>query len=138
MSHRTATAYRRRNSFPAPLPISRILTMLPLERVQSLCFRVSTRAAVLALVAFGVAACGRGGPATGAAPGAAMAMPVEVTTLTPKPVDQVTEFVATIKSRHSTTIQPQVEGYITKIDVKSGDRVSPGTVLFEIDAASQQ
>jgi RND family efflux transporter MFP subunit len=111
--------------------------MLPLERVQSLCFRVSTRAAVLALVAFGVAACGRGGPATGAAP-AAMAMPVEVTTLTPKPVDQVTEFVATIKSRHSTTIQPQVEGYITKIDVKSGDRVSPGTVLFEIDAASQQ
>jgi multidrug resistance efflux pump len=46
--------------------------------------------------------------------------------------------VATIKSRHSTTIQPQVEGYITKIDVKSGDRVSPGTVLFEIDAASQQ
>jgi RND family efflux transporter MFP subunit len=117
--------------------------MLPLERVQSLCFRLSTRAAVPALVALGVAACGLGGPAPGAAPGAgagpaAMAMPVEVATLTPKPVEQITEFVATIKSRHSTTIQPQVEGYITKIDVKSGDRVSPGTVLFEIDAASQQ
>jgi RND family efflux transporter MFP subunit len=117
--------------------------MPSLERVQSLCFRFSTRAAVLALVALGVAACGLGGPAPGAAPGAgagpaAMAMPVEVATLTPKPVEQITEFVATIKSRHSTTIQPQVEGYITKIDVKSGDRVSPGTVLFEIDAASQQ
>jgi RND family efflux transporter MFP subunit len=67
-----------------------------------------------------------------------MAMPVEVMTLAPKPVEQLTEFVGTIKSRHSTTVMPQVEGYITKINVKSGDRVTKGTVLLEIDDASQE
>ena len=69
--------------------------------------------------------------------GPPMAMPVEVITLEPKPVEQLTEFVGTIKSRHSTTVMPQVEGYITKINVKSGDRVSKGAVLLEIDDASQ-
>ena len=66
------------------------------------------------------------------------AMPVEVLTLETKPVEQMTEFIGTIKSRHSITMQPQVEGFITRIAVKSGDRVSAGTVLMEIDAASQQ
>ena len=31
-----------------------------------------------------------------------------------------------------------MEGFLLKINVKSGDRVAPGTVLFEIDATSQQ
>ena len=53
-------------------------------------------------------------------------MPVEIVTLAPKPVEQTGEFVGTIKSRKSTTIQPQAEGIITHISVKSGDRVSPG------------
>ena len=46
--------------------------------------------------------------------------------------------MGTIKSLHSITIQPQAEGFLTRIAVKSGDRVTPGTLLFEIDAASQQ
>jgi RND family efflux transporter MFP subunit len=65
-------------------------------------------------------------------------MPVEVIKLQPKPIEQSTDFVGTIKSRHSTTVMPQVEGFLTSIDVKSGDRVSPGTVLMQVDAASQQ
>jgi RND family efflux transporter MFP subunit len=65
-------------------------------------------------------------------------MPVDIITLEAKPVEQSTEFVGTIKSRHSITIQPQVEGFITRIAVKSGDRVRPGAVLMEIDATSQQ
>lgn len=65
-------------------------------------------------------------------------MPVEVITLEPKPVEQVGEFVGTVKSRRSTTIQPQAEGFITRIAVKSGDRVAPGAVLFEIDATTQR
>ena len=79
-------------------------------------------------------------PAAGAGGGrgAAMALPVEAVTLAPKPVEQVTEFVGTIKSRHSITIQPQVEGFLTRIAVKSGDRVRPGAVLMEIDAGPQQ
>ena len=65
-------------------------------------------------------------------------MPVEVVTLVERPVEQTTEFVGTIKSRRSTTVQPQVEGFVTRILVRSGDRVRPGTALMLIDAGMQQ
>jgi len=65
-------------------------------------------------------------------------MPVEMVTLAQKPIEQAGEFVGTVKSRRSTTIQPQAEGFITRILVKAGDRVAAGTPLFEIDATSQQ
>jgi RND family efflux transporter MFP subunit len=65
-------------------------------------------------------------------------MPVEAVALANKPVEQATEFIASLKSRRSTTIQPQVEGIVTKIAVRSGERVSTGAVLFEIDAARQE
>ena len=90
------------------------------------------------------AACGGGGgsapPAGGAPAGgaAAMALPVQIETLDAKPIEQVSEFVGTIKSRRSTTIQPQVEGLITHIHVKSGDRVKAGADLMEIDSRPQQ
>ncbi len=65
-------------------------------------------------------------------------MGVEVVTLTERPVEQTTEHIGTVKSRRSTTIQPQVEGFITRIVVRSGDRVRPGSVLMEIDSGRQQ
>jgi RND family efflux transporter MFP subunit len=65
-------------------------------------------------------------------------MPVEIQALEMKPVERSTEFVGTIKSRHTVTVQPQVEGFITRINVVSGARVRPGAVLMEIDATSQQ
>ena len=65
-------------------------------------------------------------------------VPVEMLTLAEKPVEQSGEFVGTLRSRRSVTVQSQVEGFITRIHVKSGDRVAPGTVLFDIDASSQQ
>lgn len=76
---------------------------------------------------------GPGGPGGGMPP-----MPVEIVTLAPKPVEQTTEFVATLKSRRSSTIQPQVEGFVTRIAVRSGERVAQGAVLFEVDSAPQQ
>ena len=90
-------------------------------------------AALIALIA-GATACGGGKPAGGAYP----AMPVEVVTLAERPVEQTTEFVATVKSRRSTTVQPQVEGFVTRILVRSGDRVRPGTPLMQIDSGMQQ
>src|SRR6202050_4662387 len=48
------------------------------------------------------------------------------------------EYLATLKSRNSATINPQVEGSITKIFVKSGDRVAAGKSLMEIDPIKQQ
>jgi multidrug efflux pump subunit AcrA (membrane-fusion protein) len=83
-------------------------------------------------------ACGRGNPQAGPPGGGPPAMPVEVVTLTERPVEQSTEFVGTVKSRGSTTVQPPAEGFITSIKVRSGDRVRPGTVLMHIDAGMQQ
>lgn len=64
--------------------------------------------------------------------------PVGMVTLELNPVEQTTEFVASLKSRNSVTVQPQVDGLITKIHVRSGNRVAAGATLFEIDAAQQQ
>jgi len=59
-----------------------------------------------------VPACAGGnGAAPGGPPGGGRGpMPVEMVTLAPKPVEQTTEFVGTIKSRRSTTIQPRSRG----------------------------
>ena len=65
-------------------------------------------------------------------------MAVEMVTLEAKPVEQTTEFVGTVKSRRSTDIQPQVEGFITRIVAKPGQRVNAGTVLMEIDSRVPQ
>jgi len=65
-------------------------------------------------------------------------MPVETLTLAQKPVEQTSAYVGTLKSRRSTTIQPQVEGFLTRIAVRSGQPVKQGAVLFEIDSAPQQ
>jgi RND family efflux transporter MFP subunit len=53
-------------------------------------------------------------------------------------VQETSEYVATIKSRNSATIQPQVEGQITKIFVRSGERVRAGAPLLEIDPLKQR
>jgi RND family efflux transporter MFP subunit len=65
-------------------------------------------------------------------------MPVDIITLTAKPVEQSSEYVASLKSRRSSTIQPEVEGFITRIAVRSGQNVPQGAVLFEIDSAPEQ
>lgn len=93
----------------------------------------------LILGALIVAACG-GAPQDGAG-GQGGGMPpsaVEMVTLAEKPVEQTTEFVASLKSRNSVTLHPQVDGIITRIHVRSGDRVAAGATLFEIDSAQQQ
>ena len=94
-------------------------------------------AAVMAVIAC-LAACGNGGAAADGPPAAMMAMGVEAVTLAPKPVERATEYVATVRSRRSTTIQPQVEGFITAIMVRPGQRVGRGTPLIQIDAGRQQ
>jgi RND family efflux transporter MFP subunit len=99
-------------------------------------------AALAACVLAVASACGsapQGQPgAAGGGRGAGQPAAVELQTLAERPVVRSSEFVGTLRSRLSTTVQAQVEGFITRIAVKSGDRVQPGDVLFEIDAASQQ
>ena len=63
---------------------------------------------------------------------------VKVMAAEPRTVEDTSEYVATIKSRNSATIQPQVEGQITRIFVRSGERVREGAPLLEIDPLKQQ
>jgi RND family efflux transporter MFP subunit len=53
-------------------------------------------------------------------------------------VDETSEYVATLKSRGSVAIMPQVEGHITNIFVRSGARVAAGAPLMQIDPVKQQ
>jgi RND family efflux transporter MFP subunit len=65
-------------------------------------------------------------------------MPVRTITVALQPVEQSSEYMATIKSRRSATIMPQVSGLITEILVRSGDRVRAGQILMKIDPRQQQ
>ena len=65
-------------------------------------------------------------------------LPVKTQTISLAPVPRVDEYVATIKSRRSASIQPQVDGSLTRILVKSGDHVHTGQVLMTIDPLKQQ
>jgi RND family efflux transporter MFP subunit len=64
-------------------------------------------------------------------------MPVQVAPVTLSPVPTSDTYVATIKSRRSSTMQPQVDGNLVKIFVKSGDVVKSGQVLMRIDPLKQ-
>jgi len=74
-----------------------------------------------------------------AAPPAAgpRAFPVAVASVTLNPVPQSDTFVSTIKSRRSATLQPQVDGNITHINVVSGATVKAGALLMQIDPLKQ-
>jgi len=76
-------------------------------------------------------AAGDGGPQM-------QALPVQTVTVTMAPVAQSSEYVATIKSRRSTQLLPQVSGQLTDIRVHSGDQVKAGQLLMEIDARQQR
>jgi len=65
-------------------------------------------------------------------------MPVQVRIAASARISDTTEYLSILKSRHSAAINPQVEGQITKILVKSGDQVTAGTPLLQIDPLKQE
>jgi RND family efflux transporter MFP subunit len=98
---------------------------------------VAVEAAGLWGLAALVAGCGKtsaGDPAAGGM----QAMPVQVQVAKAQKIPDATEYLSILKSRHSATINPQVEGQITKIFVKSGDHVRVGTPLLQIDPLKQE
>jgi RND family efflux transporter MFP subunit len=64
-------------------------------------------------------------------------MPVMVAPVSLSPVPTGDTYVATIKSRRSSTMQPQVDGNLVKIFVKSGQAVKAGQPLMRIDPLKQ-
>jgi len=96
------------------------------------------RLALLILLISAMIACSGNAKPSQQAGGGFQAMPVKVMDAKPVPVNDASEYVATLKSRDSAVIMPQVEGQITQIFVHSGDRVSAGSELIEIDPLKQQ
>ena len=87
-------------------------------------------AAAASLLMLSVGACRR----SQAGPAQAQGFPpasVQIVRAGLAPLDDATEYVATLKSLHSTTIQPQIDGQIVEIFVKSGDRVNQGARLLQ-------
>ena len=70
--------------------------------------------------------------------GSAPAMSVQVQIAPSVKIPETTEYLSILKSRHSAAINPQVEGQITRIFVKSGDHVQGGTPLLQIDPMKQE
>jgi RND family efflux transporter MFP subunit len=99
----------------------------------------------LGRVAPGLLAVALGGLAPGACTGGKGAaaqrprgVPVKVEAARQQSVDVTSEYVATLRSRQSTAVMPQVDGQVTRIFVHAGDQVTPGTPLLQIDPEKQQ
>lgn len=95
--------------------------------------------ALLAVLCLLLGACS-GKPKQQAGPGGpgGRAFPVKVQTVKLQPVGQFTDYLATLTSRNSSVLQPDVDGQVTKIFVHSGQRVARGTALLEINPNKQQ
>ena len=83
-----------------------------------------------------VAGCGNN--ANAGKPSGPQAFPVKVITAHEQMVPFSTDYLATLRSRNSAVLQPQVEGDITRIFVHSGERVEAGAPVLEIDPRKQQ
>jgi RND family efflux transporter MFP subunit len=102
-------------------------------------YRAARAAAFLAIAAILAGSCADGGGQAGqGAPQGPPPTPVKLVDARTTPIEDATEYVATLKSLRSTSIKPQIDGQITQIFVKSGDRVADGARLMQIDPQRQQ
>src|SRR6266481_4895997 len=98
--------------------------------------KLTIEAVVWIALATLVAGCGDGAKA--GPPAGPQAFPVKVMTAQAETVPLSTDYLATLRSRNGATLQPLVEGDITKIFVNSGQRVTAGAPILEIDPRKQQ
>lgn len=99
---------------------------------------VTNAVAVIALAAIITLCSGCSNQASADHPAGPPAFPVKTITAEAKPAPLATEYLATLKSRDASALQPQVEGDITRIFVASGQRLDAGAAILEIDPRKQQ
>lgn len=75
----------------------------------------------------------QGGPGAGG-----QGLPVKTELAKEQQVPDYTEYIATLQSRGSAILQPEVEGQIVKIFVHAGAKVSEGQPLIQIDPRKQE
>jgi RND family efflux transporter MFP subunit len=92
---------------------------------------------MIAVLALLTVACGCAKPAAKPTAGFA-AMPVKSQVVEPISIPDSSEYLSTLKSRQSAAINPQVEGWIVKILVHSGEHVQQGQTLMAIDPQVQE
>ncbi len=63
---------------------------------------------------------------------------MDIVTLAPKPIEEASDFIATLRSLRSTHGPAGSRRHVTRIFVKAGDRVREGTPLVQINAERQQ
>ena len=85
-------------------------------------------------------ACNREQQAGAAQRGGGQARPAAVKTIVLRPTEipNSSEYVGTMKSRRSIDLNPQVDGQITEIFVKSGDALKAGAAVMQIDPLKQE
>ncbi|MBD2342316.1 efflux RND transporter periplasmic adaptor subunit [Calothrix sp. FACHB-156] len=53
-------------------------------------------------------------------------------------IQESSDFIANLESRRSVRLQPRIQGQVTQIFVRSGDRVAEGTPIIQVDPRQQQ
>jgi RND family efflux transporter MFP subunit len=113
-------------------------TELPVSPADSRVSQSSRAVWLLMCMAAGLAVGCTKGASNPSAAEAPQAFPVQVQVTPSVKIPDATEYLSILKSRRSANINPQVEGQVTKIFVKSGDHVSVGTPLMQIDPLKQE
>ncbi|AVH72116.1 efflux RND transporter periplasmic adaptor subunit [Nostoc sp. 'Lobaria pulmonaria (5183) cyanobiont'] len=75
------------------------------------------------------------------APSTANAQPqgvrVKISTVQSGIIEESSDFIASLKSLRSVTLQPRIQGQVTQILVKSGDPIVEGAAILQVDSTSQ-
>lgn len=53
-------------------------------------------------------------------------------------IEESSDFIANLDSRRSVTLQPQIEGRVSRIFVRAGDEVAAGTPIIQVNPEEQQ
>jgi len=98
--------------------------------------------AALLLIGSGIALGWRLLSSSNPAPATANALPpgvtVKLSTVETGTIEDSTEFIAKLESRRSVTLNPRIQGQVTEIFVRSGDSVTKGAPIIQVDPRQQQ
>lgn len=107
-------------------------------RSRSACYGTRTMSRLPAVMVVALVAAAAGCKGAGDGLHGPAGVPVKIEVARSVSVPDSTDYVATLKSRASAAIRPEVEGKITEIFVRPGARVAAGAPLMQIDPAKQQ
>ncbi|MBD2531877.1 efflux RND transporter periplasmic adaptor subunit [Nostoc flagelliforme FACHB-838] len=62
---------------------------------------------------------------------------VKISTVQSGIIEESSDFIASLKSQRSVTLQPRIQGQVTQIFVKSGDPVAQGGAILQVDPTAQ-